>query len=67
MNENSRSRTFFFAVIIIAAGIILLLAGLGIIPWEARRILISWPMLLIVVGISFLFSGQQRVDRKSVV
>ncbi|HZK07947.1 MAG TPA: DUF5668 domain-containing protein [Bacteroidales bacterium] len=61
MNENSRSRTFFFAVIIIAAGIILLLAGLGIIPWEARRILISWPMLLIVVGISFLFSGQQRV------
>ncbi|MCK9270599.1 MAG: DUF5668 domain-containing protein [Bacteroidales bacterium] len=61
MNENSRSRTFFFAVIIIAVGIILLLDGVGIIPWEARRILISWPMLLIVAGIYSLFSDQHRV------
>jgi predicted membrane protein len=61
MNKNPRSRTFFFAVIIIAAGIVLLLAGLGIIPWEIRRILISWPMLLIVAGIYSTFSDQHRV------
>ncbi|NCA84908.1 MAG: hypothetical protein EOM83_04950 [Clostridia bacterium] len=61
MNENPRSRTFFFAVIIIAAGIVLLLDGLGVVPWEVRRILISWPMLLIVAGIYSLFSDQHRV------
>lgn len=61
MNENPRSRTFFFAVIIIAAGIILLLDGLGVVPWEVRRVLISWPMLLIVAGIYSLFSEQHRL------
>ena len=62
MSTENRSRTLIFAVIIIAAGGILLLRSIGILPWEISNVLISWQMLLIVIGIFNIFSAQHKVS-----
>jgi len=62
MSTENRSRTLIFAVIIIAAGGILLLRSIGILPWEVSNVLISWQMLLIVIGVFNIFSDQHKVS-----
>jgi len=62
MSTENRSRTLIFAVIIIAAGALLLLRGIGLLPWELSRVLLSWQMLLIVIGVFNVFSVQHKVS-----
>ncbi len=62
MSTENRSRTLFFAIIVIAAGALLLLRGLGALPWEVSRIILSWQMLLIVIGVFNIFSTQHKVS-----
>ena len=62
MSTENRSRTLFFAVIVIAAGALLLLRGLGALPWEFSRIVLSWQMLLIAIGFFNIFSNQHKVS-----
>lgn len=62
MSTENKSRTLFFAVIVIVAGALLLLKGVGFLPWEVSRILLSWQMLLIVIGVFNIFSMQHKVS-----
>lgn len=62
MCGENRSRTVIFASIVIAAGVLLLLRSIGILPWEVSRVLISWQMLLIVIGLFNVFSSQHKVS-----
>ncbi len=59
---DKRSRTMFFALLVIFAGFLLLLNGLGFIPYEFRRIFLTWQMLLIVIGVYNLFSPQHKTS-----
>ncbi len=62
MSTENRSRTLIFAIIVIAAGALLLLRGIGLLPWELSRALLSWQMLLIVIGLFNIFSSQHKVS-----
>lgn len=62
MSSENRSRTVIFAFIVIAAGVLLLLRSVGILPWELSRVFISWQMLLIVIGVFNIMSTQHRVS-----
>ena len=57
---SSKSRTMFFALLVIFAGFLFLLSGLGILPYEFRRIFLTWQMLLIVIGVYNFFSPQHK-------
>ncbi len=59
---NSKSRTMFFALLVIFAGVLFLLQGVGVLPYEFKRIFLTWQMLLIVIGIYNLFSPQHKTS-----
>jgi len=61
MNENKINKTTGFAILIIAAGIVFLLDRQGILPDKVSNIVISWQMLLIVIGLYNIFSPASRV------
>lgn len=61
MSAQNQTRTVGIALLIIAAGVLLLLEGLHILSWDLSRIFISWQMLLIVIGIFNLLSSQHKV------
>ncbi|HOR11874.1 MAG TPA: DUF5668 domain-containing protein [Bacteroidales bacterium] len=48
----------FIGLILILAGAILIFTNIGWISWEVRRILLSWQMLLIVIGLISLVRKQ---------
>lgn len=51
------SRSFFWPVILLGAGVIWLLTNLGIIPMENLWILFQlWPVLIIVIGLDVIFA-----------
>lgn len=63
-----------FGLFLVLLGVVLLGLNFGFIPHELRHILISWPMLLIVIGVGNFMKGHHVVsgtvliiDRKSVV
>jgi len=60
-NQSSTPKTIAVALLIIVAGVLFLLDGIGVIPYELSRIFISWQMLLIVIGIFNLLSSQHKV------
>ena len=57
MAERGRSPGLpIFALLIIAAGVVLLLQNLGILKWELWiEIWRFWPVVLIAVGVSLIF------------
>jgi len=57
--ERRGNKGFYIGMIFIAIGAILILQRLNIIPWSLSDILISWQMLLIVVGAILLRNGSQ--------
>jgi len=61
-HPNSKSRSLFFGLLVIFAGILFLLNAVGIIPYEFRRIFLTWQMLLIVIGIYNLFTPQHKTS-----
>ena len=58
MNSKGNKR-FYFGLILIAIGVILILERLNLIPWSLADMLISWQMLIIAIGIFALVGGNR--------
>ncbi len=61
-SPNTKSRTMFFALLVIVAGFLLLINGIVGLPYEFTNIFFTWQMLLIVIGIYNLFSPQHKTS-----
>jgi hypothetical protein len=62
MSENNRAPNFFWPVILVGAGVILLLANLGLYEFEfldVINLVRLWPLLLVAIGVNILF-GKNR-------
>jgi hypothetical protein len=54
-----RTRSFFWPILLISVGVLLLLSNLGIVAWSTWNLIWRfWPLVLIAVGIDVLF-GQR--------
>ncbi|MFM2290812.1 MAG: hypothetical protein RIS29_625 [Bacteroidota bacterium] len=51
-----------FGLFLVLLGVVLLGLNFGLIPHELRHVLISWPMLLIVIGIGNFLKGHHVVS-----
>lgn len=60
-HRNNISGGIVVGLILILAGAILILSNTGWISWEVRRILLSWQMLLIVIG--FISLARKQVTQ----
>ena len=62
MDKPRRYRSFFWPLVLIGAGLIWLLANLGIIRPTSLGALISlWPLILVVIGLDILFGRRSPV------
>src|SRR5690554_7063578 len=61
MENIHSSKRFGTGIVIVLAGIILLLANLELLPWPWRRVLVSWPMILVGVGLINFIHRQRTV------
>ncbi|TRZ69556.1 MAG: hypothetical protein D4R97_09710 [Bacteroidetes bacterium] len=69
MEPNSEHKTHYdssqkkgmLGIIVILAGLALLLLNTGFIPYFLRHIIISWPMLLIAIGVISLIGAENRI------
>ena len=59
-NRKSMKKVFF-GIIIIAAGVLLMLHNIGILPDSIFRILFNWQVLLIAIGFVNIFQKESRV------
>ena len=50
--ENKSKKRNIFAILLIVVGAVILSANFGLIPESVKHIIISWPMLLIAIGVS---------------
>lgn len=58
-NHTRKSRSFFWPIMLISIGSLLLLSNLGIVPWTSWSLLWRfWPLILVAVGIDVLI-GQR--------
>jgi len=62
MTTHNQNRTVGFAVLIIVAGVILLLNSLNLFPHDLSRIIVSWQMLLIGIGVVSLINSKEKVS-----
>jgi hypothetical protein len=54
--------SFFWPLVLIGAGVLLLLSNLGYLPWQSWNLLWRlWPLLLIALGIDVLFGRRSMV------
>jgi len=60
MKHRRSDKRFYFGIILIAAGIILFLRQLELIPESISDFLIQWPMLLVAIGAISLIGGNQK-------
>ncbi|MBC8004098.1 MAG: hypothetical protein H7X84_01380 [Verrucomicrobia bacterium] len=60
MEERKSDKRFYFGVILICMGVLLILEKLDLIPDSLVDIIISFPMLLIVIGSLSYIGGNQR-------
>lgn len=51
IEERNPKSKLILAVILIGAGILLLAHNFNLIPWNVYRVIFSWPMLLLVLGV----------------
>jgi len=59
---RKRSRSFFWPLILITFGTLLLLSNLGIVPWTTWNLLWRfWPLILVAVGIDILIGQRSAV------
>jgi hypothetical protein len=57
--RRRRTPSFFWPIVLIGAGVLLLLSNLGYISWTSWNLLLRlWPVLLIALGIDLLFGGR---------
>jgi len=59
-DNGPQMKKYILGVIIIAAGFLLLLSNMGFLNYDLKRVLFSWQMLLIGIGIISLFSSESR-------
>jgi predicted membrane protein len=59
MERRGSDKRFYFGVILIALGVILILERLNLIPESVADMLISWQMLLVGIGILSLIGGNR--------
>ena len=60
--QQRRSRSFFWPIILISVGVLLLLSNLGIVPWTTWNLLWRfWPLILVAVGIDVLIGHRSAV------
>lgn len=56
MNIEPRKRSFFWPIILIGAGVILLLRNLGfLVTFDLNVLLRLWPLILVVIGLDLIF------------
>ncbi|HET6560122.1 MAG TPA: LiaF domain-containing protein [Prolixibacteraceae bacterium] len=60
MEQTKSDKRFYFGVILICMGVILILEKLNLIPDSVVDVLISFPMLIIVIGSLSYIGGNQR-------
>ena len=60
MEQRKSDKRFYFGIILISMGVILILEKLNLIPDSLVDIIISFPMLLIVIGSFSYIGGNQR-------
>ena len=60
IDKRHITKKYAFGIIVILAGLILLLVNTNILPFEFKRAVISWQMLLIAVGVISCFSKESR-------
>ncbi len=59
---RKRSRSFFWPIILISFGVLMLLSNLGIVPWTTWNLLWRfWPLILVAVGIDILIGQRSAV------
>jgi len=58
--DNHRKKGML-GIIVILAGLALLLFNTGFIPYYLRHIIISWPMLLVAIGVVSLMGAENRI------
>jgi hypothetical protein len=57
-----KSRSYFWPIILISIGVLLLLSNLGIVPWTTWNLLWRfWPLILVAVGIDILIGQRSAV------
>lgn len=59
MERNKSDKRFYFGVILIVLGVILILERLNLIPESVADMLISWQMLLVGIGVLSLIGGNR--------
>ena len=59
MERGNSNKRFYFGVILIAIGVILILEKLNLIPESVSDLLISWQMLLVGIGVLSLIGGNR--------
>jgi len=59
MERRKSDKRFYFGVILIAVGVILILERLNMIPESMADMLISWQMLLVGIGVLSLIGGNR--------
>lgn len=60
MNTSNQNRTLGIGIFIILLGLVFLLHQLNLIPPRTADVLLSWPMLIIVIGVYNLLFTQSR-------
>jgi len=61
MEEQKSNRRAILGIILILAGMIIIAAHFQWIPWSLKGIIFSWQALLILIGLFFLFSRDNKV------
>jgi predicted membrane protein len=59
MEQRKSDKRFYFGVILIVIGVILILEKLNLIPESVSDLIISWPMLLIGIGVLSFIGGNR--------
>ena len=54
---SSGNSRFFIGIILVLAGVVLIAENLNLLSYDLSHILVSWPMLLVVVGLFNLARG----------
>lgn len=57
--EHKGNKRFYFGIILIAIGSILIFERLNLIPWNIADLLISWQMLLVAIGVFAMLGGNR--------
>jgi predicted membrane protein len=60
MESQRNNKRALLGLLLVLAGIVVIIANFNLFPFELRPILFSWPALLILLGLFFLFSREAK-------